>query len=158
VDSFRVWAEVDLDALTHNLEVVRRRAGRGVRVMLVVKADAYGHGSVAIAHHAVRCGIGALGVGTSSEALELRNAGIRLPILVLGTVVEEELPACLRHGVHIGLHSSDRRESLQELAQRMGVTARVHVNVDTGMGRLGVLPGRALHLLDEVAASSRLDT
>lgn len=152
-----MWAEIDLDALAHNLDVVRRRAGRGVRVMLVVKADAYGHGAVAVAHHAVRCGIGALGVGTSGEALELRNAGLRLPILVLGTVVDEELPACLRHGVHIGLHSSDRRHSLQELARRMGVLARVHVNVDTGMGRLGILPGRALHLLDEVARSPNLE-
>ena len=157
MDAFRVWAEIDLDALAHNLEVIRRRAGAGVRVMLVVKADAYGHGAVAIAHHAVRCGIGALGVGTSGEALELRRAGIRLPILVLGTVVDDELSACLRHGVHIGLHSSDRRESLQELARRMGIVARVHLNVDTGMGRLGVLPARALPLLDEIQASSHLE-
>ncbi len=79
VDAFRAWAEIDLDALTSNLEVIRRRAGPGVRVMLVVKQDAYGHGAVAIAQHAVCCGIGALGVGTSGEALELRRAGLCLP-------------------------------------------------------------------------------
>lgn len=156
VDAFRAWAEIDLDALASNLRRIRQRAGDGVRVMLVVKQDAYGHGAVAVAHHAVRSGVGALGVGSSAEALELRRAGIRLPILILGTVVEEELAACLRHSVHVGLHSSDRCRSLQELASRAAVLARVHLNVDTGMGRLGVPPERALDLLAEVHASSHL--
>ncbi|HIE69373.1 MAG TPA: alanine racemase, partial [Planctomycetes bacterium] len=80
----RVWAEINLDALAHNIDAIRRRCATGTRVMLVVKADAYGHGAVAIAHHAVHCGIGALGVGTSAEALELRQGGLRQPILVLG--------------------------------------------------------------------------
>ncbi|MEE8469087.1 MAG: alanine racemase [Planctomycetota bacterium] len=156
MDAFRAWTEIDLDALASNLQVIRRRAGPGVRVVLVVKQDAYGHGAVAIAQHAVRCGIGALGVGTSGEALELRRAGLRLPILVLGTVVDEELPACLRHAVHVGLHATDRRRSLQDLAARMDVVGRVHVNVDTGMGRLGVPPDRALDLLAQVRDSSHL--
>ncbi len=156
VDSFRAWTEIDLDALALNLRCVCRRAGRGVRVMLVVKQDAYGHGAVAVAHHALRCGIGALGVGTSQEALELRRAGLQAPILVLGTVVEEELPSCLRHQIHVGLHSVDRCRSLQDLAQTVGLTAQVHLNVDTGMGRLGVSPSLALNLLREVHAASHL--
>ncbi len=157
MDSHRAWAEIDLDALAHNLRVVRQRAGANRRIMLVVKADAYGHGAVPIAKHAVRCGIAALGVGTSAEALELRAAGLAIPILVLGTVVEAELEACLRHDVHIGLHSSDRRASLQALARRMGTIARVHLNVDTGMGRLGVSPSRAVGLLREIRSSSHLE-
>lgn len=157
MDTFRVWAEIDLDALAHNLQVIRRHAGAGVRIMLIVKADAYGHGAVAVAHHAVRCGIGAVGVGTSGEALELRQAGIRVPVLVLGTVLDEEVPACLRNGVHLGLHSSDRRASLQERAASRGLVAKVHLNVDTGMGRLGVLPARALDLIEEVYASSHVE-
>lgn len=156
MNDFRVWAEIDLDALTHNLAAIRRRAGPAVRVMLVVKADAYGLGSVVIARHAARCGVSALGVGTSREALELEEAGIRLPVLVLGTVLESELSDCLRHGVHIGLHSADRRASLQALAVGMGMVASVHLNVDTGMGRLGVLPARAVELLEEIDASSHL--
>jgi alanine racemase len=156
VDTSRVWAEIDLDALAHNLTVIRRRAGSGVGVMIVVKADAYGHGAVAIAHHAVRCGVAALGVGTSGEALELRAAGLRVPILVLGTVVDEEVPRALRHGIEIGLHSSDRLHQLEVEAKRLGLTARVHLNVDTGMGRLGVLPIRALELLREVKNATHL--
>ena len=104
----RAWAEIDLDALTHNLAVIRKRAGPGTRILLVVKADAYGHGADLIAHHALRAGIGALGVGTSQEALQLRAMGIDLPILVLGTVIETELAACLRMEIHIGLHTLDR--------------------------------------------------
>lgn len=157
VNAFRAWTEVDLDALAENLAVVRGLAGPGTRVMLVVKQDAYGHGAVAIAHHAVRCGVGALGVGTSGEALELRAAGLRLPILVLGTVVEEELPACLHHEVHIGLHSTDRVRSLAALARGRGVRARVHLNVDTGMGRLGVPVARARALLEAVVAEDALE-
>ena len=157
VEANRVWVDIDLDAFSRNLQAIRRKAGPGVRLMLVVKADAYGHGAVAIAHHAVRCGISALGVGTSAEALELRQAGIRLPILVLGTIVEEEAASALRHDIQIGLHASDRCKTLQTLACQLGVTARVHLNVDTGMGRLGVLPSRALELLREVHAASNLE-
>ncbi len=153
----RAWAEIDLDALAHNLRIIRQRAGPERRIMLVVKADAYGHGAVPIARHAVRSGVAALGVGTSAEALELREAGVRVPILVLGTVLEAELQDCLLHEVHIGLHSSDRRASLQALARSLGVVARVHLNVDTGMGRLGVLPSRAFELLREIHASSHLE-
>jgi alanine racemase len=157
VSAYRVWAEIDLDALTHNLAVIRSRAGPGVRIMLVVKADAYGHGAIAIGNHAVRCGVAALGVGTSAEALELRQSGLRVPILVLGTIIDEEAADALRHDVHIALHSSDRRAMIQDLARRLGLRAKVHLNVDTGMGRLGVLPGRAIELLREIRASSHLD-
>ncbi len=157
MDAYRVKAEIDLDALQHNLQVIRQRAGPGVRVMLVVKADAYGHGARAIAHHALRCGIDGLGVGTSAEALELRHDGIRAPILVLGTIIDDEARDCLRHNVQIALHSTDRRAMIQDLARSLGLRARVHVNIDTGMGRLGVLPGRALDLLREVRGSSHLD-
>ncbi|MCB9913779.1 MAG: alanine racemase [Planctomycetes bacterium] len=154
---YRAWAEIDLDALTHNLAVIRRRAGSGVGVMLVVKADAYGHGAVAVAHHAVRCGIDSLGVGTSAEALELREAGVRAPILVLGTLVDEEAASTLRHRIEIGIHSSDRVTMLERLARNLGVRARVHLNIDTGMGRLGVLPESALRLFGEIHAARHLE-
>lgn len=157
VDAYRAWAEIDLDALEHNLECIRSRAPDPVQTMLVVKADAYGHGAVAIAHHARHCGIDAFGVGASSEALELRKAGVRSRILVLGTIVDEEASAALRHGIEIGLHSSDRRRFLQDLARRLGLVARVHLKIDTGLGRLGVLPNKALELLEEIEASSHLE-
>jgi alanine racemase len=151
-----VWADIDLDALAHNLGVIRRRVGEGVEVMLVAKADAYGHGAVAVAHHAVRCGVASIGVGTAEEALELRRAGVRVPIVVLGTIVDEEVVPALLHDVEIGIHSSDRCRMIQRTGRKLGRTARVHLNVDTGMGRLGVLPERALDLLRRISDSSHL--
>jgi alanine racemase len=98
-----------------------------------------------------------LGVGTSAEALELRAAGIRAPILVLGTIVDDEAAQALRNEVQIALHSADRCQMLQSLAAALGVRARVHLKIDTGLGRLGVLPGRALELLAQVQASDHLE-
>ncbi len=157
MDAYRAWAQIDLDALSHNLARIAARTGPAVRTMLVVKADAYGHGAVAIAHHAQLCGVRAFGVGDSSEALALRESGVRSRILVLGTIVEEEASAALRHQIEIAVHSADRRRFLQELARRMGRVARVHLKIDTGLGRLGVLPHKALELLEEIASSSHLE-
>ncbi|MCZ6596927.1 MAG: alanine racemase [Planctomycetota bacterium] len=157
MDTSRVWAEIDLDALAHNLETIRRRIDPDVAIILVAKADAYGHGAVAVAHHAVSCGVAAIGVGTATEALNLRRAGIRARILVLGTIVDEEVRDVLEHDVEIGLHSSDRCRRLQSAAARLGRRGRVHLNVDTGMGRLGVLPERAIELLRMVSTSPNLE-
>jgi len=157
VDTSRVWAEIDLDALEHNLGALRRRIGPGPRILLVVKADAYGHGAVAVAHHALRCGVSAFGVGTAAEALELRAAGVRARILVLGTIVDAEVHACLKHGIELGLHSTDRARMLEQEGRRTGTRVRVHLNVDTGMGRLGVLPRRAADVLRVVQRAEHLE-
>lgn len=156
MDSYRAWADIDLDAFASNLERIRARIGERTALMLVVKADAYGHGAVAISHCALRHGASALGVGTSAEALELRRSGVRAPILVLGTIVDGEATACLVHQVHVALHSADRCQMLEDLAARLGLIARVHLKIDTGMGRLGVLPERALPLLEQIRASRHL--
>lgn len=156
MDSYRVWADIDLDAFASNMGQIRARVGPGVAVMLVVKADAYGHGAVAIGHCALRHGASALGVGSSAEALELRRSGIRAPILVLGTIVDDEATACIVHDVHVALHSADRCQMLEDLAARLGLVAKVHLKIDTGMGRLGVLPERALPLLEQIRASRHM--
>ena len=157
VDTSRVWAEIDLDALEHNLGALRRRIGPGPKILLVVKADAYGHGAVAVAHHALLGGVSAFGVGTAEEALELRAAGLRARILVLGTIVDAEVHACLKHGIELGLHSTDRARTLEHEGKRAGTRVRVHLNVDTGMGRLGVLPRRAADVLRVVQRAEHLE-
>jgi len=157
VETSRVWVEIDLDALQHNLAVLRRSVGAQTELLLVVKADAYGHGAVAVAHHALRSGVRAFGVGTASEALKLRESGNPGRILVLGTIVDAEADACLRNGVELGLHSRDRARVLERDARRIGAVARVHLNVDTGMGRLGVLPRRAAEVLRVVKKSPELE-
>jgi alanine racemase len=153
----RVWAEIDLDAIQKNLAAIQARIDTGVRIMMIIKADAYGHGAVGVAHHAVKLGVSAFGVGTSAEALELRDNGIRSRILVLGTVVDEEVASVLEQEIDIGIHSSDRILMLDETARRMGCRGRVHLNIDTGMGRLGVLPENALRLLQEIKQAENLE-
>jgi alanine racemase len=152
----RTWAEVDLGALERNLAAVRA-AAPGASVMLVVKADAYGHGAVPVAWHLLRHGATHLGVGDSTEALALRAAGITAPILILGAIVPGEADDVVRDGVSVTVHSTTRVRDLQRQAERLGARVKVHLKVDTGMGRLGCAPERALGIAREIRRSARLD-
>ena len=140
---YRVWAEIDLAALARNLEVIRSRLAPETKLILVVKADAYGHGAVPIAAEASRCGVDMLGVGDSREAMEIIQAGVELPILILGTIIDEEIGAVVRQGIQVGIHSTTRLEWLSEQALRARRRLQVHLNLDTGMGRLGLPPAEA---------------
>lgn len=159
--SQRAWAELDLGALRRNLSAIRSQAGPAADVLLVVKADAYGHGLALVASTAERCGIHGFGVRDSSEALTLRDAGIGRPILVLGTVVEAELTACIEHSIELAIHTSDRVRSLARIvrrhAHRMARRPRVHLNVDTGMGRLGLPADAAPKVLDALLDTPELE-
>lgn len=97
----RAWAEIDLSALEHNFDVIQKHTGRPV--MCIVKANAYGHGAVPVAHCLERRGAAYFGVATGDEALELRAAGIRAPILILGYVDVADMPAIVRHDITVDL-------------------------------------------------------
>jgi alanine racemase len=152
----RVWAEIDLDALTSNLRRVRALAGETKGVMAIVKANAYGHGAVPIAWHLAAQGVQALGVGDSEEAMELRRAGISIPILVLGTIIPGELSDVVDHDIAVTVHSSERVRRLGREARRAGRPVSVHLKVDTGMGRLGCAPGIAIEIAQLIRATEFL--
>ncbi len=156
VSRHRAWAEVDLDAFRHNLHTLRRLAG-GAEVWPVLKANAYGHGAPAIARLCAREGVPRIGVGDSGEALELREAGIRIPLLILGTVIDAELPDLLHHEVEIGVHSESRVLRLGAAARQAGRKLGVHLKVDTGMARLGVMPAAALRVARAILAEPALE-
>jgi len=132
------WAEIDLDALASNFHVVRRQVGAEIKVMAMVKADAYGHGAVQCARRLAGEGAAWFGVATPEEAIELRQSGIAQPILCLGGFWEGQEAACLQHHLTPMVYRLDLVEALDRAAQDAGVVADVHVKVDTGMGRLGV--------------------
>jgi alanine racemase len=133
------WAEVDLDALAANFHAVRRRVGAGVRVMAVLKADAYGHGAVECAQRLAREGADWFGVATVEEGYELRRAGIREPVLCFGGFWGDEQAAlCVRENLTAAVYRLDMAEALERAASAAGVVADAHVKIDTGMGRLGV--------------------
>ncbi len=143
---YRVWAEIDLSALRHNISVVRRATGPRTKILAVVKADAYGHGALPVAWTAADAGCEMIGVGDSTEALELREAGIPGDLLILGAIVEGEIPRVVQNDVSVTVHSADLLDLLDGEARRRDRALRVHLKVDTGMGRLGASPGRALEV------------
>ena len=151
----RTWAEIDLGALERNLARVKEAAG-GAAVMLVVKADAYGHGAVPVSWHLLGHGVASLGVGDSTEALTLRAAGITAPIVILGAIVPGEMEDVVRGGIGVTVHSATRVRALARAAERMGAVVKVHLKVDTGMGRLGCAPQRAASIAREVGRSPHL--
>lgn len=152
----RSWAILDLAALRANVEQARRSCPRG-RLLAVLKADAYGHGAVNVAPAAVEAGAGLLGVGDSGEALELRRAGVQAPLLVLGDLVPSEIPHIVREGIIPVVHSGGRLAQLEREAARQGRVLPVHLKVDTGMGRLGMQPGKLPELARRAVASPHLE-
>ena len=135
----RTWAEIDLDALAHNYQTLRRRTG--TRFVGVVKADAYGHGSVQVSRVLEELGADYLAVSSLDEAMELRAGGIHMPILILGHTPPERVEELLRY--HITQTVTCEAKALEYSAEavRCGGTLKVHIKVETGMSRLGFLCG-----------------
>ena len=152
----RVWADIDLGVLRENLRLAHARIPAHTAVLGVVKADAYGHGAVPVSRALAAAGISMLGVGDAHEAIELREARIETPILVLGATLEPEIPALIRHRIVPTIHSPDRIATFARAAREAGVRLPVHLLIDTGMSRLGVTPERALEHLIAIAAEPAL--
>jgi len=157
----RVWAEIELAAIRANLAAVREQAGPGVEILTVVKANAYGHGAPRVALALEREGVRCLCVADGEEALALRRGGVRSEALILGSVLPEEVPPLLGQRVAFSVNSAAEVRTLEETAARLAGrpgTERiaVHLNVDTGMGRLGCLPEEAPAIAEEIARSPHL--
>lgn len=135
----RTWAEIDLDAIRHNYEVLRRRIGEDVKFLGVVKADAYGHGAVHVARTLQELGADYLGVSSLDEAMELRANGIVKPILILGHTPADQVPNLITNNITQAVTCLAKAHEYNEAAARFGARVRVHIKVDTGMSRLGVL-------------------
>jgi alanine racemase len=154
---YRCWAEVDLEALRGNLALIRDRVGPTVRIMTVVKADAYGHGLKAIAAHLMRCGTDVFGVANLVEAKAIRAVGRGWPILCLGACLPEETGRAIRDGVMLTVSSETEAALISRKAEESGWRAQVHLKIDTGMGRLGVAPARAADLARSLTERPGLD-
>ena len=134
---YRVWAEIDLCKLKHNLSEIKRFLNPGTKTLAVLKADAYGHGAVVIAKYLEKK-VDYIGVGDSQEALELRQAGITIPIIVLGTIVEGEMSQVVNADITVAVHTLEQVAKLNEEAKKQQKKVKIHLFVDTGMARLGV--------------------
>ena len=142
--------EVRLARLTENYRAIRTAVAPAA-VMPIVKANAYGHGLVDVARHLIGLGAPSLGVGLLEEAVALRDAGVTTPILVMGGILGNQIPLFLRHGLTLTASSLDKLRHIDEAAREMGVTAKVHLKIDTGMERIGVHYYNAEGLLERAA-------
>lgn len=141
--SHPIWAEIDLSAIKNNIKEIRRITNPKSQVMAVVKANAYGHGSVEVSKVCLENGADSLAVARSTEALELRNAGITCPILVFGYVTEEEILKMVENDITLTVYSLEIANSIQKIAEKLGKHSKIHIKVDTGMSRLGFLPEKS---------------
>lgn len=143
---YSTWVDVDLGAIKNNVRYFLNRSG--VQVMAIVKANAYGHGAVQIAQAALEAGATWCGVARVNEALELRQAGLDCPILILGYTPETRYEEMAAHRVSMTVWKHSQLENISAAASRIFQKASVHVNVDTGMGRLGAPPGEVIRLIE----------
>jgi alanine racemase len=132
-------AKIDLSALAHNYQEVVRRAGKR-KILAVVKAQAYGHGAIRVSQHLLGLGADMLGVAFVEEGRELREAGIQAPILVMGAIFPEQAEALVRLGLTPLVYNETMAKVLSDAARKYKKKVPVHVKVDTGMGRLGIVP------------------
>lgn len=135
----RTWAKIDLDALAHNYNTLRNLIGKDVKFLGVVKADAYGHGSVQVSRLLQELGADYLAVSSIDEAIELRNHAISMPILILGHTPKEQVHLLIRHNITQAVTCKAKALEYSKEAMRCGGTLKVHIKVDTGMSRLGYL-------------------
>jgi len=145
-----IWTEIDLDAIVDNIKAIRELVGEKVKIMGVVKANAYGHDALEVAPLLLQNGASFLGVARLDEGVELRKANIKAPILVLGLTLKEEMPSLLLYDLTPTVCDMERVEFLSHLAIKKNKVAKVHVKVDTGLGRIGVLPENALNFVQRV--------
>ena len=131
------FAHIDLDAVAHNVRAVKSLIGDR-KICAAVKADAYGHGAVAVARAMSAAGVDMFGVAMTEEAVELREAGVSKPVVLLTTVPDEDAADLLEHNITACVTEERFAELLSQQAVRRGTTAPVHVNVDTGMRRVGI--------------------
>ncbi len=149
------WAEVDLGAVAHNVAVLIERVAPA-QVCAVVKANGYGHGAVSVARAAVGAGASWLAVALVDEGVELREAGLDAPVLVLSEPRPEEMARVVAEGLTAAVYTLEGITALAEAARVAGVVARVHLKVNTGMNRVGAQPGEVLTLARALDADPAL--
>ena len=150
-----IWAEIDLQAIAHNVRELRRVTRPHARLMVAVKGNAYGHGTVRISQTAVAHGADALGVARIDEGIALRQAGLDVPILVFGYTLPSRAPHLIDYRLIQTVGSLETARAHSDAIQGLGKTLSVHLKVDTGMGRLGLLPDNGQYASSDIPVSRR---
>lgn len=137
---YQTHARIHLNNIRFNIEGIRKAVGGERKILIAVKANGYGHGAVEVSRMAERIGVDWLGVATVPEGIEIRKAGIRLPILKFSPAFPEEMGAALQNGLTLAVCDRSNIDALETACRTTGLKAAVHLKIDTGMGRIGVTP------------------
>lgn len=146
----RAWAEINLDALVENIRNIRKITSPGAKVMGVVKSDAYGHGAIEVSKAILENGADYLAVATVEEGVELREAGIEAPILILGATADSQAEEIIQHDIMPSVFSVEYGRALSNMAKKLGKEANIYIKLDTGMSRIGFVADRS-ETVDEIA-------
>ncbi|HEX3988107.1 MAG TPA: alanine racemase, partial [Verrucomicrobiae bacterium] len=150
------WTEIDLGKLRRNLQLIRRDLPRNVRLMAVVKDEAYGHGALDVARIAVEEGAWGFGLSIFEEAIRLREGGITAPLLLLGERQDAELEWCVAHDLTVCVNMPHVVRKLANIAAEFGKQVPVHVKIHTGMSRYGARWDEAFPLIEKIIAEKSL--
>ena len=153
-ESRPTYAVIDLDRFERNVDVIARSLPAGARLVAVLKADGYGHGAVELAKRLTADRVAMIGVSLLEEALELRRAEIDLPLLVLGPVTREQIVVALRNRITIGVIGPEELADVCDIARERDVA--IHLKLDSGMGRVGVLESELPRVIEMIRATPRL--
>ena len=153
----RTYSVIHLDAINKNIEEAKKRVGEDTKIMAIVKANAYGHGAVEVAG-AIKDKVYGFAVATVREALTLRESGVKNPILVLGYVCKAEYETVIRNNIIFALLTKEMAADISECAVRIGLTAKCHIKINTGMNRIGFpVNARSVDEIEEIKGYEGLD-
>lgn len=151
------WLEIDLNAIAHNIATTQKFIGQKTNIMAIAKANAYGHGLIPVAKTALKAGAKIIGVALPQEGQRLRESGIHAPILVLGPCLPHNAATIISQNLSTVISGPESLSALAKAAQTHNTRARIHIKVDTGMGRIGCTPNEALDLVQVIAQNPHLE-
>lgn len=151
------WVEINLENLAKNVKVIKNLVKKGVKLLAVVKADAYGHGAVMVAPTMLASGVNMLGVASIDEGLNLRDANINCEILVLGAVPVWAFESAVENDITISIFSREHIQAAKQAFERTGKKVKAHIKIDTGMNRIGVSADDAINFIKEVQSADFID-
>lgn len=144
------WVEINISNLEHNIKEIKKNIPSGVKLLGVVKADAYGHGAIMLAPTILASGIDMLGVASIDEGVDLRAAGINCEILVLGAVPVWAVESAVKNDLSISIFSAEHIKACEQTYKRTGIKPKVHIKLDTGMNRIGIRADEAVEFIKKV--------
>ncbi len=152
-----IWLEINLDAIAHNVKKIRQIVGNNTQIIAVVKANAYGHGAIEVSETLLENGVTMLGVGVIEEGIVLREAGIKAPILICGLTTNEQLESLVMYNLTATVCDLKAAKILSRIASKKKKKARIHIKIDTGMGRLGIPSKDTLNFVKEIGKMENIE-